>query len=252
MNARKYLLLTLVSVCFPAFAQSPATPGNASSTLAQLQSVFSGGKPVTNVQLTGTATWHAGSLEDTGPATLTASSMGAAQMQLLLAKSGERSEKQDSIGPGMTCQWSTDGQPAQPADAMNCWKGAVWFLPAISLQAAAIPASVGIADYGMETDSSGTVHHLQSQLVLANLPADMTTKAMQESTIDIGLDPASLLPARVSYKVHPDNGASLQLPIEVRFSNYKKVSGVEVPFLIQRYVNGSLQLEIDVQSAQIN
>jgi hypothetical protein len=30
------------------------------------------------------------------------------------------------------------------------------------------------------------------------------------------------------------------------------VNGVQIPFTIQRYINGSLQLEIDITSAQVN
>lgn len=267
MNVHKSLFIALAGVCLPVIAQSPITtidntiatplsgassPGNASSILANLQISFSGGKPVTNVQLTGTAIWYADGPEDTGTATLTASSTGAAQLQLSLSKSGVRTELQDSIGPTMTCQWSYGSQTLQSADAMNCWKGEVWFLPALSLQAATLPVSVGVVDYGVDADSSGSFHHLQSQMVVPGLPGKMTAQVMQESTTDIGLDPVSLLPARLSYKVHPDDGAPIQVPIEVRFSNYQKIGGVEVPFLIRRYINGSLQLEVSVQSAEIN
>jgi hypothetical protein len=61
------------------------------------------------------------------------------------------------------------------------------------------------------------------------------------------------LPAVLAYTVHPDNGAQgVTIAIEVHYSDYRTVNGVQVPFLIQRYVNGSLQLEISVSSAQIN
>jgi hypothetical protein len=40
--------------------------------------------------------------------------------------------------------------------------------------------------------------------------------------------------------------------IEVRYSNYQNAMGAKVPFHIQRYVNGSLQLDLVIQSAQVN
>jgi hypothetical protein len=56
----------------------------------------------------------------------------------------------------------------------------------------------------------------------------------------------------LAYSIHPDNGAPVAIAIEVHYSDYHAVNGVQIPFLIQRYVNGALQLEIQVSSAQIN
>lgn len=75
---------------------------------------------------------------------------------------------------------------------------------------------------------------------------------MQQSTTNLGLDPVSLLPAVMTFSVHPDNGAPSSIAIEIHYSDYHSVSGVQIPFHIQRYVNGSLQLDILVNSAQIN
>jgi hypothetical protein len=75
---------------------------------------------------------------------------------------------------------------------------------------------------------------------------------MQSSTTDLGLDPVSLLPAVLTYTLYPASGSSTPITIEIDFSNYTAVSGVQIPFTIQRYVNGSLQLAITLSSAQIN
>lgn len=72
------------------------------------------------------------------------------------------------------------------------------------------------------------------------------------STTDIGLDTVSLLPAVLAYSVHPDNGAPVSIAIEIHYSDYRTVSGVQIPFHIQRYVNGFLQLDILVSSAAVN
>ena len=74
----------------------------------------------------------------------------------------------------------------------------------------------------------------------------------KRSATDIGLDPTTMLPAVLAYEVHPDNGASTPISIEAHYSNYQDVNGVKIPFLIQRYVNNSLQLEISLTSAQVN
>ena len=234
------------------FALPAAGQTSASAILSQVANAFSAGKPVSQVQLTGSANWYAGSLEDSGTATLTASSTGAAQMQLSLAKTGSWTESQSDIGMGMTCQWAGNDGTAHPGDVMNCLRPAVWFLPSISLQPTAIPAGVGVADLGTGTVGSGTYRHLQTQAVLAGMPNELLSRSVEASTTDLGIDPTTALPSVLRYQVHPDNGANVDIPIEIRYSNYQKVNGTEIPFLIQRYVNGSLQLEVQVNSAQIS
>jgi hypothetical protein len=89
-------------------------------------------------------------------------------------------------------------------------------------------------------------------LVLPNLIPKLTTDVMTRSTADLGLDPATLLPAVLTYSIRPDNGAPIPIAVEIHYSNYQTINGVKIPFTIQRYINGSLQLEIAVSSAQVN
>ena len=240
-------LLTL-----PVAAQTSNIQANASAILSQAANAFSTGKPVSQVQLTGSANWYAGSLKDSGTATLTASSTGAAQMQLSLAKKGSWTEAQTGIGSDMACQWAGTDGVANQGDLMNCLRSTVWFLPSISLQPGTIPTGVGVTDLGTGTVGPGTYRHLQSQMVLANMPNRLLSRSVEASTTDIGIDPNTLLPSVLCYQVHPDNGAQINIPIEVRYSDYRKVNGAEIPFLIQRYVNGSLQLEIQISSVQVS
>ena len=246
------LLVALLSAPAITWGQSSSGPStNASAALAQIANAFSPGKPVSNVQLTGSATWYAGD-QDTGTVTFIASASGASQVQLSLAKKGTWTEEQGGIGWGMNCQWAGADGVAHNGDLMNCLKPVVWFLPSISLQPASIPSGVGISDFGIGQVGSGTYRHLRSQAVLPAAPSQLLLQSVQASTVDIGYDPQTLLASALTYQVHPDNGAPVAIPIEIHYSNYQMVNGTEIPFLIQRYVNGSLQLEIQVSSASIN
>jgi len=80
----------------------------------------------------------------------------------------------------------------------------------------------------------------------------VTANIMQASTTDLGLDTASQLPSVLRYHVQPENRSQTPISIEIRYSNYASVDGVQIPMTIQKYVNGSLQLDIAVSSAQIN
>lgn len=254
---RVFLCLCLgVATCLsisPSSAQAVASqPSDATAILQQVTQVFSGGKAIHQIQITGNAEWHAGGLNDSGSAALTATATGSAQMQLSLAKKGSWTESQTNVNAGMGCQWTGSDGIAHDGDALNCTRPAVWFLPSISLQSAMIPSEVGVADMGTNTVGSGTYRHLQAQAVFSGMPSSSLDKFVQASTTDIGINPNTLLPSVLTYRIHPDNGAQVDIPVEIRYSNYQKVDGVEIPFLIQRYVNGSLQLEIQVTSAQIS
>jgi hypothetical protein len=227
---------------------------SASNALAQLSSAFSGGQVVHTIQLSGTAAWTAGSLQDSGTVSLTATAGAASQLQLQLDTTGQRTETQTGAGLNASCQWSGADNAPHSVDLGNCWRPDLWFLPALSLQPSLLPSYLGIVDLGVGTVgfTSNAYRHLQSQLVFTSLTSQLSSNLAQQSTMDLGLDPVTLLPAVLAYTVHPDNGAQVQIAIEIHYSNYQTVNGVQVPFHIQRYVNGALQLDILLNSAQIN
>jgi hypothetical protein len=238
-----------------AHAQESITEGvSANSLLRQLAAVFSSGRLVQSVQLTGNATWFAGSLEDSGTVNLTASTNGSSEMQLQLASTGQRTESQTGTALSADCQWAgADGVPHE-ISLSSCLRPDLWFLPAFSLQPSLLPSYVTSVDLGVGAVGSdgNSLRRLQNQLVISNFSSQAGTNLEQQSTTNLGLDPTTLLPAVLAYTVNPDNGAQAQIAIEIRYSNYQTVSGVQVPFHIQRYVNGSLQLDIVISSAQID
>jgi len=72
------------------------------------------------------------------------------------------------------------------------------------------------------------------------------------STEDFYLDSTTLLPLAITFQVHPDLDAATDIPAEVDFANYQPVSGVLVPFHIQRQLNGGVVLDLTVGSAAFN
>jgi len=238
-----------------ALAQSAAPQAvSAAGALAQLYAAFSGGHAVNGVQLSGAATWYAGSLEDSGTVSLTAATGGSSQMQLNLATTGQITESQTGVGSTSNCSWAGTDGVAHSVDLGNCWRPTLWFLPALSVQPSALTSETVFADLGSGTVGSvaGVYHHLQGQIMRVGATSKPVSDLMNRSTIDMGLDSASSLPAVLAYTVHPNNGAPVSIAIEVHYSDYRAVNGAQIPFHIQRYVNGSLQLDIRVSSALIN
>lgn len=44
----------------------------------------------------------------------------------------------------------------------------------------------------------------------------------------------------------------LDIPTEIHFSDYRTVNGVPIPFHVQKYVNNSLTLDLQFQTAVLN
>lgn len=251
-----FLALPLSST---AFAQGTAAQAAAQPGIAGLvATAFSGLLTVHKVQLSGEATYFAGGLKDSGTASLTAADDGSSQMQLVLSDTGRITEAQTGTGSSARCQWSGGDGVSHSVDVANCWRPALWFLPALSLQPSLLSKSTEqtFADLGQTTVGSGTAVYrgLQGQIVPsgASLSKPTVTDRIKRSTVNLGLDPKSYLPAVLAYSVHPNNGAPISIAIEVHYSDYRTVAGAQIPFHIERYVNGSLQLDIIVSSATID
>ena len=261
MSASRFLCNRATALSFLLIAQLSVLPSsgqaiqgqNANGVLGQSATAFSSGSVVQQVQMTGTATWNAGSLQDSGTVSLTASTGGSSQMRLDLSSLGRKTETQTGAGESADCQWAGADAVVHEVDITNCWRPALWFLPVLSLQPSLLPNYLGVVDLGTGTVGSGTqvYRHLQSQLIFSDLTSPLATKVTQMSITDLGLDPTSLLPAVLTYSIHSDDGTSTPIAIEIHYSNYQTVNGVQIPFLIERYLNGSLQLAIKIGRAHV-
>jgi hypothetical protein len=72
------------------------------------------------------------------------------------------------------------------------------------------------------------------------------------STVDIYLDSSSSLPVALAYSAHSDNDMNTNVPIEVRYSDYRTVSGVTTPFHIQKYLSNGLVMDFQASQVTIN
>lgn len=261
MNVFRLSLLSLVGIAlFTTLLSSTgrtqeatSQDANSSDALNRLSTAFSGGHIVQSVQLSGNAVWHAGGEEDSGSVNLSASVDGSSQVELILDRAGKRIETQTGAGANALCQWAGTDGVAHNASANNCLRPHLWFLPALWLQPALPANNLKTNDLGSGTVGSGAVvyRHLRSQFLLSGQQDPITDDITQQSTTDLGLDTTSLLPAVLTYSVRPDSGAAIPVKIEIRYADYRVVDGAQIPFRIERYVNGALQLDIFVTDAQV-
>jgi hypothetical protein len=242
------LLLCLGSITSTVMGQrEPVQPTSASELLAQISSTFSRSKPVSHVRITGTATWYSGGDTGSGPVTFIASANGKNSMQLQLS-GGSRAEEQSALGDDRTCSWTDKNGVVHEVSETNCWTTLIWFLPQLSIQPNSLPASLGIQYLGIQTSDQGTFYSLRNQLIIGpgQTPSTVTAQIQQRSTTELHVDPSTFQPRALSYTLRPDSGSGADIDVEVHYDHYQQISGLMVPTHIERYLNGNLQLSIDI------
>ncbi len=229
--------LTLVA---PAWTQNPSLNSQRSALAA---SPLTGGTIVSDAILNGSAVWISGSDRDTGQATLKARQNGQSRLDLALSN-GPRSEIR--IHDALNGRYQTLAAGKWSTHAIhNDWVDANWFFPALSA------LTVG-SQNGFSVGPISDAWHLYAQFQIANQKPKITSQVQSLSTVLYDLDPATSLPTALHFFTHPDEDLGTNIRVDVQFSDYRVVNGVEVPFRIRRYVNGTLQLDITVSSAIIN
>jgi hypothetical protein len=235
----------------PSAAQQAIAP--AAQAPALLQGAFaalSGGQPLSDVTLSGTARRIAGSDDDTGTAVLKALASGAGRIDLSLP-SGQRSEL-SNVSASLAGAWSGPDGISHAMAYHNLLTEPAWFFPAFAI-ARRLSNSSYVAIYvGHETHNGHAVEHVSvSQTSPApNAPGALTFEHL--SQVDFFLDSTTLLPAAIAFNVHADNNALFDIPVEVRFSDYRSVNTAQIPFHIQKFLNNSLSLDFQAQSVTPN
>ena len=210
--------------------------------------VFSSIGPISTIQLTGTAIWTLGSDQQTGTVTLLAAATGQTRMDLQLNRGTWTETQSAATAFEGQCSWvSFDGASHTSADH-NCWRGTVWFLPQLTLQAGVgwsdtIVSSVANADGSSDSHFSRRPNGTMSNATAAVLA--------RFSGFDLRID-ATGHPAVLRFNAHPDNDSSIDIPTEIHFSDYRAVNGVVVPFHIQKLINNGVVLDLQISAVQVN
>jgi len=239
------LVLLLVAV---ASAQNPPqSDPQAVSLVSQSITALTGGTSISDVTLTGTANWSNGTDNETASATLMAKGTGESRFDMALG-AGSRSEiRNDGSSTFLGETLAPDGT-VHPWSVGNCLVNATWFFPPLSVLGATGDPTLIFVYVGLESHNGIPVQHIQSYRYA--LQSTATTR--QLSTMDIYLDAVSFLPSAFVFNTLPDRGAIQNIQVEVDFLNYKSVNGVQVPFHIQRFVAGTLNVDFSLTNAQFN
>jgi hypothetical protein len=241
------LLLLLPGHVLGQNAPGPVSNPQALNLASQALRAIAGGTALADITIQANATYIAGSDEETGSATLIA--RGNAQSLITLNLSGGQRQE---IRNGVQGAWvGPDGTP-HAAGTHNCWIDADWFFPPLTLQALQTDPTLIVVYLGPANWNGVAALHLQFSHFIPGQTAAMTAQIRALSTMDLYLDAASLLPWALDFNTHPDDNASLSLPVEIRFGNYQKAGGVLAPFHSQKFLQGVLTTDLTVASATVN
>jgi len=242
------LITLLLTTGIPAQTGTPSqtvtSDPQAITLAAQSFAALTQGTTVADVTLSGTATWIVGGDNFGGPVTLKA--LGAGQSRIDLNLSGLQRSEIRTLNNGIPAIGWIDASGTHKGAEHNCYTEAAWFFPALwSLWNTSNPALTATF-LGSTTYNSVSAQHL----LMHEYASDQFLNAL--SATDVYVAPTNFLPSGITFKAHPDTDALRDVPVEIRFANYQNVNGVMVPFRIQKLLNGSLMLDITVQSATIN
>jgi hypothetical protein len=240
------LFLSLALTCFASNnTQVVVSSSQAAAYAAQSIVAMTAGASITDATLTGTVTWTAGSETETGTATFLASGTGESRMDLALS-SGTRTEIRDASTGTPLGQWIAQDSTSGKFTLHNCQTDAVWFFPVLGSLAGG--PNVAFSYIGQETRNGETVQHIQSS------PSNQSAGSTQQqlSMMDFYLDATTLLPSAITFNAHADNNLLNNIFVEIDFSDYQVISGVRVPMHIQKSLQGSFLIDLQVSGAVFN
>lgn len=250
---RLSFIYLLALMTLPAVAQhSPqSTTSDAQAvTLAQQAVVaLTGGAAITDVTLSANVTSISGSDSETGTGMLKAKGTSESRIDLNLSSGTQSDVRNSSAG-----SWQKNGAAPVNHAAHNCLTDAAWFFPALSsLSAVANGTTTYRTLYiGQESLYGHSVQHITISQPTSSPDAAAVQAIAHLSSIEWYLDTATALPVAVRFTMHPEDNASVDLPIEVRFSNYQSSNGILVPFHVQKYLNNGLVLDLSINSVALN
>lgn len=240
-------VIILLVACGSSHGQSQ----NTSAFQARAQTAVSGGKLFNGVSLTANAEWIAGALHQTGTAQLQAKTDGSANIQLDLGESS-RSETQTKIDVDRNCTWTDRSGSSHSIVGPNCFIAVPWFAPILFTQPiSTLPNLIRTTDDGEVQKGDSTFHQVRFWLNLQGEDSASTTQMVNQSTVVVLYDLKTSLPTSLEYSVHPDSNDLEDIPVQIVFSSYQTVSGVLLPFHMEKYVNRTLQLTLDLTNASI-
>lgn len=109
---------------------------------------------------------------------------------------------------------------------------------------------VQVQNLGIENVGGTALIHLRAQKSFASTPK--LASVSQLSRKDIWIDPTSYLPRKISFVRSEGLGTVAGIQIDLYFSDYRTIQGVQFPFLVLKSLNGTPWGTFKLQSVLFN
>jgi hypothetical protein len=256
---RLVLSFCLVFAVYPSFAQQPVAP-----TTSPIVNILSTANAIRGVSMNGTVTSASTSGQTPGTVNLNAYSQGWSQIALT-SSSGTTTEVRNGFGINPSRSWTgsdattmtstlTDTRLPHPA----------WFFPFFVMISGLGSPGYWYSDIGPQTWQGKSVEHIAVWQRLPDAIASTASAALQQQVqTDLYLDSTTYLPVSLVFNVQIDPNLSNEffvpsatstgnVVVEVDYSNYQNVQGVQVPCGIQVSSGSTTILGIQVSSVSLN
>jgi hypothetical protein len=207
--------------------------------------------PIDDITLTGVARRIAGATDETGTAVLKARATGESRIDLTFP-SGARTEVYANSANGLKGSSSGPDGLHKQVPLFNIVVDSAWFSPALMSSKLARSADTVASAVTPESRSGKAVEHLTVSKQFPQAPAQIASLMQRHSQVEIYLDASSFLPDTLGFNTHADRDAGRDVPVEIHYSDYREVGGIQLPFRVQKYINGGLVLELEFQRAEMN
>jgi hypothetical protein len=252
MTLRRIVLISFILLIpFTAHSQqAPIQNPQAVALASQALAALDGSTQVNDITLTGTATRSAGSDVESGTITLKALGTSYSRYDMSTGSFTRTEDRNLASSGAPQGYWvGPDGSP-HAFSMHNCLTDAAWFIPQLSVLSQLSNPNLMVSYVGQETRVGTTVQHLH--FAFQSPSADPSSMFQVLSAEEVYLDASTFLPVAIAFNTHPDTDAGTNIPIEIDFLNYQTVNGVQVPFHVRKFLNGTLLLDVSIQSAVLN
>jgi hypothetical protein len=220
------------------------------AVLAKAGAALGASTTLHDISLTGSVRQVAGSDDESGTATVKALSAGPVSIALSLA-SGNRSELRNPLAVPPAGNWAGPDGIVHSVAYHNLLAEPLWISSTALVVQALASQTLVVSSLGPTTIGGTSVQHLM--FIQPSTDSSSTGRMLQNLTrFDLYFDSLSFLPVAVTFNIHADNDALTDIPVEIHYSDYRPVNGIQIPFHIQKLITNTLSLEFQFSSATVN
>jgi hypothetical protein len=180
--------------------------------------------------------------------TVTLKGRGSGQFRLEATIAGEVRSWATNNGTGFVKELNGSVRSIPYQNSVNFGNLA---FPVVHLAAALQDPSTSISYIGLEERSGQQVQHVRIQKIFT-IDFDPRGDFSKLTVRDFYFDPGTFLVLSILDTTHPDTSITINLPHEIRFSNYQTLNGTVIPFSLSEISGGQRTYSIQLDQVSFN